>query len=60
MFIFIILTIKMYKLTVSIEDNRKTVTLPKCLKIECDEPCIFVKNCDRVLGLQQCFSRIQQ
>ena len=49
----------MYKLTVFVEDNEKTVILPKCLKIEHNKPYIFCKNHDCVLGLQQCYSRIQ-
>ncbi len=42
--IFIILTIKMYKLTVFVKDNKKIVSLPKCLKIERDAPYIFLKT----------------
>ena len=34
----------MYKLTVFVEDHKKTVILLQCLKIECDDPHIFVKT----------------
>ncbi len=34
----------MYRLTVFVEDHKKTVILPQCLKIERDDPPIFVKT----------------
>ncbi len=34
----------MYKLTVFVEDNEKTVILPQCLKIDRDEPHTFLKT----------------
>ncbi len=49
----------MYKLTVFVEDHKKTIVLPQCLKIERDDPHIF-ENRNRVLGLQQFFSKIQR
>ncbi len=45
----------MYKLTVFVEDNKKTVKLPQCLKIERDEPYIFLKTATACTGITTMF-----